>query len=173
MLLLEGPDGAGKTSLLKKMVKRWDLDVMPRFADTHGPKEDPYNRVYQDQIARGTLRCGIYDRHPLISEYIYAPIVGRGIGHQFLWPSARQMRHQLAHDALLILCLPPLDEVKKNVARTEQMAGVVENIEAIYEQYQLLRITWPGKFITYDYTQEESPVWKSVPLHVTDWNRGK
>lgn len=172
MILLEGPDGAGKTSLLKAMVNRWDLDVMPRFAGTHGPKDDLYRRVYEDQVSRAVKRCAIYDRHPLISEYIYGPAMGRGISTEFLWPSARQMRHQLAHDALLILCLPPLEEVKKNIARTEQMEGVAEKIEYIYEQYMLLRITWPGKFITHDYTKE-SPVWTSVPLHVTDWNRGK
>lgn len=173
MILLEGPDGGGKTTLLKAMVNRWDLDVMPRFASTHGPKDDLMRLVYEDQISRGIKKCGIYDRHPLISEYIYAPITGRGIQPAFLWPSARTMRHQLAHDVLLILCMPPLDVVEANVRSSEQMEGVADNIKAIYEQYMLLCITWPGKFMTHDYTRDESPVWSGVPLHVTEWNRGK
>lgn len=173
MILLEGPDGGGKTTLLNQLVEQWQLPVMPRFADTHGPKHDLYRLVYEDQIGRGNQKCSIYDRHPLVSEYIYGSVLGRGIRTEFLGSSAKMMRQQLASDCLVILCLPPFETVHQNVANSEQMEGVFEDIDRIYEQYELLKITWPGTIITHDYTLPSSPVWTRVPLHVTDWNRGK
>lgn len=177
MILLEGPDGAGKTTLLNELTTRLNLPARPRFSTSKGgPMDNLYSRVYEDMLTYPHERCGIYDRHPLVSEYVYGQIrPDSEIDPNFLWPSAAKMLQLFAQDVLLVLCLPPFHEVAENVRRGEQLEGVRENAFRMYQAYQMIRIWWPNQenLVTYDYTSKLSQMQThaAVQLHVTKWNR--
>lgn len=177
MIILEGPDGAGKTTLLRNL----DLPQRPRFATSAGgPMNDLYARVYADfmQVFRNDNRvpeCGVYDRHSLISEYIYGQIMpDREVPPDFLWPSAKYMLEEIRKKALLVLALPPLHVVKENLHKEVQLPGLHEQIFRIYQAYQVFRVTgWPERnLIVYDYTSRVSVATTRARInqHITEWN---
>src|SRR3546814_18427776 len=61
----------------------------------------------------------------------------------------------LAYDPLVIWCLPPYDEVAKNVNPQRDMDGVWSNLLPLYRAYTFAALTFPGKSIVYDYTRDE------------------
>lgn len=180
MIILEGPDGAGKTTLLRNL----DLPQRPRFATSDtGPLDNLYARVYRDFMevfADAILldkgpECGVYDRHSLISEYIYGQIMpDREVPPDFLWPSAKYMLEQIRKRSLLVLALPPLHVVKENLHKEVQLPGLHEQIFRIYQAYQVFRITgWPERnLVVYDYTSPMSVATTRARIHqhITEWN---
>src|SRR3546814_4019667 len=62
----------------------------------------------------------------------------------------------LAYDPLVIWCLPPYDEVAKNVNPQRDMDGVWSNLLPLYRAYTFAALTFPGKSIVYDYTRDRS-----------------
>lgn len=154
-IILEGPDGAGKTTLLSDLSGHFPgMEQHPRFctSSTGGPLDNLAELVFRDVQARATHF--LYDRHPCVSEYVYRTALGQPIPRAFLTPAMGRLRKRLAYHSLVIWCLPPITTVIENVNKEadSEMPGVVENIERIYEQYEMQRIMWPGRSVTYDYT---------------------
>ncbi len=173
-IILEGPDGAGKTTLLSELHGHFPgMEQHPRFCtSTGGPITELAEAVYKDVKFRPTHY--IYDRHPVVSEYVYnSAIPERAIRPAFLTDSMGRVRLRVAHHSLMIWCLPPLPEVKRNVERDagNQMPGVLENVERIYEQYQTHRLMWPGRCVLYDYTNS-AVSWEGLRYALSD-TRGK
>lgn len=177
MIILEGPDGAGKTTLLRNL----DLPQRPRFATSaDGPLNNLYARVYEDfmQVFGHENRvpeCGVYDRHSLISEYIYGQIMpDREVPPDFLWPSAKYMLEDIRNRSLLVLALPPLHVVRENLHKEIQLPGLHEQIFRIYQAYQVFRVTgWPERnLVVYDYTSPMSVATTRARIHqhITEWN---
>jgi adenylate kinase family enzyme len=159
-IIVEGPDGAGKTTLVQELQHHFPkMELHPRFCtSTGGPIADLTEAVFRDVKTHPTHY--IYDRHPVISEYIYnTSIPERAIRESFLSEAMGRLRERVARHSLVIWCLPPLDHVMINVLRDEedgnQMSGVANNIERIYEQYRMHRVLWPGKSIIFDYTERD------------------
>ncbi|AZS06611.1 thymidylate kinase [Mycobacterium phage JacoRen57] len=153
-IILEGPDGAGKTTLLQELQGHFpNMEQHPRFSTSlGGPIENLAEAVYKDTVSRPTHF--LYDRHPVISEYVYTFATGRPIRAAFLEDSMARVRSRVARHSLVIWCLPPFREVHRNVLRDneQQMDGVVANIRTIYDMYRMQRIMWPGRSVTFDYT---------------------
>ena len=168
-IILEGPDGAGKTTLLQELHGHFPtMEQHPRFCtSTGGPVEDLAEAVYKDTKSKATHF--LYDRHPVISEYIYTFATGRPLRPAFLTDSMGRIRNRIAHHSLVIWCLPPLREVIRNCERDEeeQMPGVFENIEKIYHQYQMHRLFWPGRHTTFDYTNSATS-WEGLRYTLSD-----
>lgn len=162
-IIIEGPDGAGKTTLLSDLHSHFpQMEQHPRFCTSlGGPIQDLAEEVFKDVKARPTHF--IYDRHPVISDYIYnAAIPERNFSPGFLTESMGRIRNRVAHHSLTIWCLPPLSVVRGNVFSSDgEMPGVVDNINKIYDLYQMHRIMWPGRHVTYDYTQSEAS-WETL-----------
>jgi hypothetical protein len=181
MILLEGPDGSGKTNLSKHLHERLGIQVAPRFATSEGgPVDELYMKMHADLRTWDTsYEPRIYDRHPLISELIYGPLVRGEMKPGFAHPSTTQLRKRVAYRSLVILALPPFDTVRRNVANEEfpQMPGVQRNIRAIWSMYELLLHDWPGWIVRYDYAAEEDEkcsreaVTRAARLHVAEWRR--
>jgi hypothetical protein len=98
----------------------------------------------------------IYDRHPMISERIYGPIVRGKVPGNFNLPSwVDRMLHLMYERCLVVWCLPPYVEVMKNVvtpaAGITHMNGVEANIHAIYAAYNEECRVWKGPSITHNY----------------------
>jgi hypothetical protein len=100
------------------------------------------------------------DRHPLVSELVYGPIVHRRLSAKFndaFW--LRSHMQEFRQKCVIVWCIPPLGSVVKNVIQSEtpHMPGVAENIEAIYWAYHGMRAAVSGaRSVTYDYTTADA-----------------
>lgn len=174
MLVLEGPDGGGKTTLLNKLERKYPyIPQAPRFSTSvDGPVDNLGLRVMQDMLSWDSRDLHVYDRHPFISELIYGPIVRGEVkggidGQEFMG-----MRSKFMRQSLVILCLPQFDTVVKNIRDNsdDQMSGVVFNIKAIYDKYQTILREWPGELIWYDYELHDiSYLFEMVLTHHNSW----
>lgn len=167
-IILEGPDGAGKTTLLSELHGHFPrMEQHPRFCtSTGGPIEELAEAVFKDVNLKPTHY--LYDRHPVISDYIYnAAIPGRQFSPAFLSDPMGRVRNRVAHHSLTIWCLPPLPVIKRCLDPEKEMPGVVENIDRIYELYQMHRIMWPGRSVVYDYTHSAAS-WEGLRYILSD-----
>jgi len=162
-IVVEGPDGGGKTNLVNDLIKQTGMPLHPRFVQsTGGPPVDLDIRVMQDFNNPTYQReAHIYDRHPMISEPIYGPIVRGEVRGMFRAPFWRdRYRTVLSQIAVLVWCLPPWSTVIRNVHNPDvaQMDGVVDNdnMYEIYQAYVKLSKRWPGPSVIHDYTAGES-----------------
>lgn len=165
-IIVEGPDGAGKTTLIQELQHHLPgMELHPRFCTSiGGPIADLAEEVFKDVKVHPTHF--IYDRHPIISDYVYnAAIPGRQFSPAFLGDAMGRVRNRVAHHSLTIWCLPPLGVVKANLG--EEMPGVHENIERIYELYQMHRLMWPGRSVIYDYTNSAMS-WEGLRYALSD-----
>jgi hypothetical protein len=159
VIIVEGPDGAGKTTLIRQMQDRYGLRVAPRVVS----KETTAMVNLQDWV-ENNLEEGpqwlLFDRHRLISETIYGPIV-RGYAEDgfdsvtgmMLW-----MKRFYELEPLIIYCMPPLNVVRGNVRNDPDNKAVAWKIEAIYQAYAARAAIddalSPGSTIIWDYTTD-------------------
>jgi len=159
VIILEGVDGGGKTTLAQKLSKALDLPMHPRASDSlTGPVKDLYGWTVADMTTWDEQPLSIYDRHPLISENIYGPYVRNDVrpGFEMGNPEIAYMRKFLRQNALVIICLPPFQVVQENVSADPegQMPGVVDNLRHIFDCYEMMPLLWPSDshIARYDYT---------------------
>ena len=184
VIIIEGSDGSGKDKLIEKLLKDFgplQLQLGPRAVKSS--QEGPV-----DDLARWTIRdlqewplvetTRVYNRHPLISEFVYGPLLR---GHEA--PGMRQVRDvalaTMYRDALVVWCSPPLAEVTRNVSNERDMPGVQENIRTIFKMYRDSQRSYLGKKVTYDYTTHGkgaftySSVKMSVMSHIRERNNNR
>lgn len=172
MIVFEGPDGAGKTTLMEELTSQLQIPKAPRASTSEGgPVENLFQWAWNDVRSWGsTSFVQAYDRHPLVSEYIYGPICRGYTDPAFDSFHAHKLRKYFQHLSFVIFCLPPLDEVTKNVQAAPQMPGVESNISRIYKGYQETIFRWEGAFVIYDYTAVNADLVKgSIIQLIQDW----
>lgn len=131
MIIVEGPDGSGKTTLVKRLAEELGYPVAPRVV---GTDTNPVVGVDLNRWVEGNLKQGfhktIYDRHRLISDPIYSSLIrqrpgmtsqsialaeGIPLGTELYERACDQMRFKAIHP-LVIVCLPPLADYLDNLA---------------------------------------------------------
>lgn len=159
IIIVDGPDGAGKTTLIEQLVEDFQLLRMPRFSSSvDGPYDRLKDLVDQDNnIAPSAVQ--IYDRHPLLSEPIYGPLL-RGTA-QWGWDELawfpRAWAQLLIKEPFFIICLPPFKTVAQNIQDSSeiQISGVSQALPGIYWSYFFLALrlqTQSPYCFLYDYT---------------------
>jgi GTPase SAR1 family protein len=137
VIVVEGPDGAGKSTLVKNLCK--DLQLLEGKRST-----EDRNKLYEttrvdlytslsDEI-RGDQPARVWDRSPFFSECVYFPYTG-GECRFTDWEKSFILRTIETWGIPVILCLPDFETVKANVAKDKQMPKVEDNISDIYEAY--------------------------------------
>lgn len=166
MIIVEGPDGAGKTTLIKQLTERYELDVAPRVVskDTEAMID---LKVWTEENVKAGFQNLIFDRHRLISEPIYGPILRTEQAPGFTdlqWLFTMLWKFYKARP-VIIFCLPPLEVVKANIANDPDNVVVADKIEGIYAAYAArASLDWAaneGQFIwdyTKDFLAEEDPL---------------
>lgn len=158
MIIVEGPDGAGKTTLVNRLRK--DFPELTEGERGTSNRKLLYTVTVPDTYTALRYAVNPYD-HPRIwdrlfySEFVYAPMGGRE--PRFNLAQTKFIREMIeAMRVPVIVCLPPLPDVKKNVLVEDQMDGVVDKISLIYTSYtRMLRDGWFGPaVIVYDYTRQ-------------------
>lgn len=155
-LVLEGPDGGGKTRLAEAIFAKFK-GLVPGQKASHslkGPVKNLAAWVTREFLVMdGSVQPIVYDRHPVISEPIYGRIARDEPQPGFSpspWLSTQRLK--LQERAYVIWCIPPLEQVMKGLTDNEQMPGVVDNIEALHQAYLNTSVNWNGPGIRYDYS---------------------
>ena len=169
MLILEGPDGGGKTTLGKQLqgyVYTRPPEVL--LSSTSGPSaglaEWWESQVWSPVSSTDHL---VYDRTTFISDPIYAPIWNRK-----LIRSAATVAHYLhvlknRGNVRIIFCLPPLATILENNAKDkEPLKGTNKlKLELLWNLYWLrafeMRESWGvHRIATWDYTLDAGLPWE-------------
>lgn len=136
IVIVEGPDGAGKTTLisnLRKATKRHFI-TLSRNGRPRKPDDLLLSIPWIAQCPEGVdLVC---DRHPLISEWIYGPHVrGEDPYVASVYSPASSIDLLGRTVGRIIYCRPPLKTIFDGVRMEEQMGGVNESISKIVTLY--------------------------------------
>lgn len=161
-IVVEGPDGAGKTTLMETLRatagKRYF--VMMRHSCRPYTSADAM-RFYD--ILRGVNQelTVLIDRHPCISEPIYGPILR---GHDLLEKISRERLLEMIEQSCsrIIYCRPPERVIRENLSKQPQLAGVFEKIGRLIDTYDRAMHAIGSRtgipIITYDWTNPEHNV---------------
>lgn len=183
MIIVEGPDGSGKTTLAKRLhedLNARGLNVSLNVSKGDVP-QDPLGKAL-DAIADSLrwrhdpskFRPVIYDRL-VLSEVVYGRIL-RESWQAGLNPQAASLLLGMMGDLRtpLIFCMPPAEQIVENALRSEQLGGVKENLEEICDYYsQIFHILYEGRndtaktgntpeLFVWDYTKESDTAWKKA-----------
>lgn len=158
MIIVEGMDGTGKSSLIERITSRFSIPVHERASSSRGgPVADLFEWANRDVNAWGDMPVHLYDRHPLISEYIYGPVTRGTVDPMFYSADAIHLTRRMQADCMVIFCDPEWTEVHANLAADphNQMAGVMDNSRRLHLLYKSFRHHWAGQKLTWDYRQAD------------------
>lgn len=157
MLIVEGPDGSGKTTLIGELEKRLGVTREPRAVSHEAVPLRPMGQYIVEEIARGFGRR-IYDRFALISSPFYCMLPNPTFREELLerdWLDMTWMKFRQV-GAMIIICLPPLETVLANVMGDDDNEVVKRDISTIYWLYHSFAASYPFIATVYDYTKPDS-----------------
>lgn len=136
MIIVEGPDGSGKTTLLGRLAEHLERPIESRVVTkTAEAMVDLQQWVEHD--LQGWPRAALYDRHRLISEPIYGPVIRGNMEpgfDRYDW-LGNQLEIFSAHRPVIIWCMPPLDAVLKNLRGDPDNEVIAPHAKLIYWLY--------------------------------------
>lgn len=155
-IIVEGFDGAGKTTLISKLIYDFDYQF-DLIRNELGPDQD-FNKWWPEQLERPkSAVIPIHDRF-FFSELIYGPILrgsiaaDEGVVGTTLW--------FLRNTAFLIYARPASDIILTSLKMNDQMSGVREKSLALLGSYDNLMASemgwFDGRFARYDWTDPTS-----------------
>lgn len=156
IVIVEGPDNGGKTTLAQEVAKK----MKAVYVKVERPRRAVDLVAYQSilEVAKGYSGIVVSDRHVAISEPIYGNII-RG-GHELRQADIDLCLGQL--DAV-IYCRPPLPVIMKTLSDRAQMDGVIDNATRIVQAYdeffetQMTERRW-GFMGVYDFLRDTPQV---------------
>lgn len=167
MIIVEGCDGSGKDTLIERLLHDralQPLHLQPRMADSQRGPRDDLLKWCENDLSRPPESRDVYNRHSLVSELIYGPII-RGsnklVDEGRTWTELMMALKQLYHTpGVLVICSPPLDIVQANVSQERDMPGVVENLTSVWIAYRQMHAMLGAAGlalapILYDYTMDD------------------
>lgn len=178
MIILEGCDGSGKTTLMANL-----LDQFPGIQEharastsTGGPVDNIFEWAQHDVETWSKQPLSFYDRHPLISEPIYGAVLRGGYDPRFD-RAGKVLTSKLTRNALVVICLPPLGLVKENIQAEAQLEGVDKSIVKLYGKYREKLLAShtlsPATTFHYDYSVDDDldDLYVTVEAYYARWNR--
>lgn len=174
MIIVEGPDGAGKTRLVQHLAEKYEIPIAERVVakDTQ-PMAGVDLKLWTEKNLKTGLQWMIFDRHRLISEPIYASCMNRKTHEGFddvRWLTARMIDFTRIH-AFIIYCLPPYHIVESNLEDDQDNTVVWGYAESIYNAYVAAAAgdVARGQAVLFDYTADE--VYNRVDMLFEQWRR--
>lgn len=156
MIIVEGPDGSGKTTLVRELCKTFSLREGIR---AKGNRDKLWETTVDDTLKAITAAADyrkpvkVWDRMGNFSDPIYS-----NVQHRVTPFSAHALIHLRsllsAIQAPIILCLPPVEVTVANCGKTTQHEWVKHSEARIWYDYRraLRNGVFPQSVIVYDYT---------------------
>jgi hypothetical protein len=161
-IIVEGPDAAGKTTLVRALSRKLQIPVRPRHVTSGGELVDEPMRWASNEMRAWPSITGVYDRFTLLAEPVYGPVMRGRIYEAFL--SGHYMALLDAFfktHPMVIYCLPPIQTVRSEFMRT------------IQEQPEWLRDALPEQRDGIWFAYQMQMMWLSTVMgdniHVYDW----
>jgi len=160
IIILEGPDGAGKTTLAEKLRQRLADDRM-----VHIIKHGPYKGLESTHLCKIYFRAMTpaltFDDHVImdrswISEPIYGTVY-RGGANRIDLPRCRMLeRTALSRGGIVIHCQPSFEACAKAFESRpeEEYLDNVKQLKEVYEEYEALQLMTSLPVVHYDYEQD-------------------
>lgn len=120
-IVLEGPDGAGKSTLAQIL----SVATGMRIQQGSGPPREP-GEIERRAAEYLSMTDVIFDRHPLVSQHMYAEVRGEPISEEF-----HRLTSELYRLSPLFIYCRSLD-VSRHVVKGEESQAHVEMIERHY-----------------------------------------
>lgn len=156
MIILEGPDSSGKTTLAHALSEIFNLPVH-HFG---GPPEDPAELRDRIEFMFDEHSDRIFDRIPLISEQVFS-ILRNWNGMNVLTKANAYYVRLLEIRPILIYCRPPEDKLVhcyheiKEYDSEDHIKAVEANKKALMERYDFVMDSdLLPDYIVYDYTKD-------------------
>jgi hypothetical protein len=157
MIIVEGPDGAGKTNMVNKLMAIFNgLELMPKAVSSEEAKAlRPIGPYVEEELAK-KFGLRVYDRFALISSPMYLSLPNPTFVEPMTDVQWLMMQYSRLNriDPVIIYCMPPLAVVKANMETdTETPDFVKERIETIYNSYvAFIARTYSASHMIWDYT---------------------
>ena len=152
MIILEGADASGKTTLIYQLAAEFNLPIVKSYK----PRTPDDIRLFHHWAAAAP-RTPLLDRHAAISDLVYGPIIRKTT------PSTVALAQHYLVDNFLVFCCPPYSTVEKTLHNEQQMDGVADNSLALYKGYEQLMEQLEPQFI-YDWTNPRA--FRSLCTHI-------
>jgi hypothetical protein len=161
MIVVEGPDGAGKTTLIERISEDTGLKVAPRVVSKDAEAMVDLVKWTEDNVKAG-FQDLIFDRHRLISEPIYGPVLRAAPQPKFnnLEWFYEQLHMFYQCSPIIIYCIPPLKTVWYNTQKGEDnkiFHGQSSHVHSIWGAYFNKATTesiFRNNTYIYDYTND-------------------
>lgn len=155
MIIVEGPDGAGKSTLIRNLRLAYPtLKLAPRACTSlAGPLSGDDLVFWLKEY--GAMDGYIYDRHPCISGPVYNSVYADP-PEERTWSRIQGTFYELRENATVVYCRPPRRKIVLAVNESAQMRGVDRNIHRIIDTYDAIMSSMvPHE--RYDWTKDELP----------------
>lgn len=156
-IVVEGPDGAGKSTLIEGLL--WKFPELTVVRNNAEDRQD-FERWWPEVLGRNHAfpEVPIHDRF-FYSELVYGPVIR---GHVKVREAlVKQVQTFLRSDSLLVYARPPYELIRESVARSTHMKGVVEHLYDLVSAYDVLfnyEASYYGRrYYTYDYSSSVEP----------------
>lgn len=164
MIVLEGCDGAGKSTLGEQLAKAYQLPLVHQKGGPNRTQEELFADM-RERNERQKTELVIYDRIPIISENVYGKILR---GHSRMEnPEGLVMFNQwIETKPLLIYCRPPVSRlvnselIKKehdSAEHIDQLKTRIVQVSACYDDLMInLFAVMYGRVYVYNWKNEEA-----------------
>lgn len=151
MIIIEGMDNTGKTSLLNKLADVFKVTKV-RLENAPTATESEFRNYLWFNLTRTDHNQCIYDRF-LLSELVYGPILRNNVRLDG-WENEGALELLAYKRPLIIYCKRTREQILETFGEREQLNGVEENIDGILSNYEyfLGKLKEKGALIyEYDY----------------------
>jgi thymidylate kinase len=126
-LIIEGCDGVGKTSIIKKLAEEYNLDIF--YSTYHGPKK---LNIYRERLQLNDI---VFDRS-FISEFVYSKILDRESEINLFDFNYLLKTAEIAGFKIIILTCEVNEIIRRLNERKDEMQNILSNIKKIELEYE-------------------------------------
>lgn len=157
IIVVEGVDASGKSTLLeniRSIPKKYFL-LIRHSCRPLVPRDILDFLVFIEEERRENPLWKVVDRHPLVSEPIYGPLLRNEDLSLKLFTKDQSLRRLERTVERIIYCRPPLELIQKNLGNRPQLAGIDSNIGKLLDLYdaRMDELRKHVDVVPYDYTK--------------------